>query len=265
MTILICKHILLELFEFLLHINSDGISGNNSPENIKENDMYEKDLNVINIKSDNPIDSQSFTVNGTMLEEKTSYRQKSGESTRFNEKSFEKKKSMNILAATDGTRSQSLLKEKAKSGFSRFKDGIGGGIEQGLPSMNVPFKNNVLSTSQLNSFYRRATMMKSFHRGNSVVSAFRDQGDSPAKAERKSASPNKDFMRKMTVANNENYENNVDLSIFKKRFGPNKPEELNTAQVAENFMQKLSVCDKLQALNNKSYSFIPSKRYHGRR
>lgn len=227
--------------------------------------MYEKELYI---RADNTLISQSYNngLNETLPGEKSStIRGRSGDSGRFNEKSFESKKSINILAATDGSRSITRTVTEGKAGFSKFKTNpMAGGLEAGLPSLNIPFKNNVLSNSQLNSFYRRQTMMKSFNRGNSLFTAFRDREDSPDKA-RNSASPARDFLRKKTVANDERFEHSVDVSSFKKPITPNKPEELNTAQVAENFMHKLTVSEKISVLNNKGYSFVPSKQQHGRR
>ena len=222
--------------------------------------MYEKEWNPN--KDDNSYASLSFNRSLVLPEDRTHIRSKSGESTKFIDRSFEKKHSINILAATDGSRSASPLRRQATTkpgGYSRFKDSPGG-VEQGLPSMNIPFKNNVLSNAQLNSFYRRATMMKSFNRGNTLFSAFQNREDSPDKQERFSASPARDFLRKKTVANDEKFEHNSEImSNFRKNFAPNKPEELTTALIGEFYLQVHTIADKIRMLNNQTSTYSPSR------
>ena len=231
--------------------------------------MQDKELHISPSKVDTSHNSQSFNRTIT-LEEKFHIRSKSGESGKFSEKSFDKKHSINILAATDGSRSASPKRKKTKTAgthantntFSKFKDSSG--VDQIMPSLNIPFKNSVFSNSQLNSFYQRATMMKSFNRGQSLFTAFRDRDDSVAgqSPEKRSASPARDFARKKTVANDESLDMSVDVATLKKRFPQFKPEELTTAVVGEFYLQKQTISDKINALNNKTYTFSPSRCFH---
>lgn len=92
-----------------------------------------------------------------------------------NEKSFLKKQSIHVLAMADSTRSTSSAKRHSDARknnlFSKFRDSTMG-LDRAMPSLNTLFKINVFSNTQLNSVYRKATMMNSFNRGDSLFAAF---------------------------------------------------------------------------------------------